>query len=176
MKRNLILTFTCPDRPGIVEAVARQVNLFGGNWEESRSARLCGDFAGIARVTVAEETHQALIEALQRIDLPEFSIQVKSTNSLAPLIDGTSTFQLACSGADHEGIVTQIASYLSRCGANLLEMETSIEPAPTTGTPIFTMHCELSLPSGFPREELVARLRELETELDVDLTLDGSAV
>ncbi len=47
MKNFLVVTITCSDRPGIVERVTDVVVTHGGNWEESRLARLGGDFAGI---------------------------------------------------------------------------------------------------------------------------------
>ena len=55
MKSFLVVTITCPDRPGIVERVTDVVVAHGGNWEESRLARLGGDFAGIAMVSVPSE-------------------------------------------------------------------------------------------------------------------------
>ncbi|MEO0415151.1 MAG: ACT domain-containing protein, partial [Verrucomicrobiota bacterium] len=38
------------DRPGLVEELSRAVAAAGGNWEESRLARLHGQFAGVVRV------------------------------------------------------------------------------------------------------------------------------
>ena len=51
-RTSLVVTFTGPDRPGIVASFARVVGEHGGNWEESRMARLAGQFAGILEVTV----------------------------------------------------------------------------------------------------------------------------
>jgi glycine cleavage system regulatory protein len=47
MRQPLIITFTGPDRPGVVDRLAGVVSQHGGNWEESRMARLAGSFAGI---------------------------------------------------------------------------------------------------------------------------------
>ena len=47
---DLVLTLIGPDRPGLVEAVAEVVAAHGGNWLESRMARLAGKFAGILRI------------------------------------------------------------------------------------------------------------------------------
>ena len=55
MKTHLMVTITCPDRPGIVERVTEVIESFSANWEESRMARLGGDFAGIVRVSVPAE-------------------------------------------------------------------------------------------------------------------------
>lgn len=42
---DLVLTLIGPDRPGLVEAVADTIAARGGNWVESRMARLGGQFA-----------------------------------------------------------------------------------------------------------------------------------
>ena len=59
MKSFLVVTITCPDRPAIVERVTDMVVAHGGNWEESRLARLGGDFAGIVMVSVPPITRAA---------------------------------------------------------------------------------------------------------------------
>jgi predicted amino acid-binding ACT domain protein len=57
---NLVLVLIGPDRPGLVEAVSDAVARHGGNWLESRMARLAGQFAGILRVAVPETARTAL--------------------------------------------------------------------------------------------------------------------
>ena len=52
MRDTLVLTVIGPDRTGLVQSVAERITAVGGNWEESRMARLAGQFAGILRVTV----------------------------------------------------------------------------------------------------------------------------
>ena len=54
MPHLLVVTFTGPDRPGIVEKLSGLVTRHGGNWEESRMASLAGRFAGILKVTVPD--------------------------------------------------------------------------------------------------------------------------
>ena len=52
---DLVLTLIGPDRPGLVESLAKRVTAHGGNWVESRMAHLAGQFAGILRVEVPPE-------------------------------------------------------------------------------------------------------------------------
>ena len=56
MRRSLVLTLLGPDRPGLVEAMAALIARHGGNWLESRMASLAGEFAGILRVEVDEDS------------------------------------------------------------------------------------------------------------------------
>ena len=39
MKTLLMVTITCPDRPGIVEQITQVVIRYSANWEDSRLAR-----------------------------------------------------------------------------------------------------------------------------------------
>lgn len=68
MSTSLVITFTGPDRPGIVNRLARLVAEHGGNWEESRSASLAGRFAGILEVTAPDARADALADALQHLE------------------------------------------------------------------------------------------------------------
>lgn len=171
MKTHLVLTFTSPDRPGIVEELTKVVVQHGGNWEESRLARLCGDFAGIARITVEADQKAAVTANLKALESRGLVVVVKETHEP----DTDSDFQVAklvCSGADHEGIVSGVASQLSRMGINVEGMETSIVPAPTTGTPVFQMACRLRLPESCDPKQLRADLERLEYELGTEIRLD----
>lgn len=175
MKSDLVLVFTSPDRPGIVEQLTTTVVQFGGNWEESRLARLCGDFAGIARISVDQDQINPLQEALQALGNDGLQVHVRSAQS-EPTVAESSTAQLICSGADHEGIVSGVARHLASLGINVEEMETGIEPAPTTGTPLFQMACQVRLPQDLQLDELSADLNALAGELGVDIAIDGNTV
>ena len=64
MSTPLVITVISADKPGLVESIAQVINRHGGNWLESRMARMAGQFAGILRVDIAAEKVEAL-----RIDL-----------------------------------------------------------------------------------------------------------
>jgi glycine cleavage system regulatory protein len=68
----MVLTIVGTDRPRLVEAVAAPVARAGGNWLESRMARLAEKFAGTLRVQARADAVPNLvgtIEALSHADL-----------------------------------------------------------------------------------------------------------
>ena len=52
MTTPLVITVISADKPGLVESLAQTISRHGGNWLESRMARMAGQFAGIVRVDV----------------------------------------------------------------------------------------------------------------------------
>ena len=52
MQTQIVLTLIGPDRPGLVEALSDEIARVGGNWEQSRMARLADQFAGILCVSL----------------------------------------------------------------------------------------------------------------------------
>lgn len=51
-KKYLLLTAIGEDRPGIVERITRRIVNYAGNIEESRTARLGGEFAAFFLVSI----------------------------------------------------------------------------------------------------------------------------
>lgn len=172
MKQNLLITFTSTDRPGIVERLTSAVVAEGGNWQESRLAKLGGDFAGIAIVSLESSRIPNLTDRLEALAGDGLRVTVKPAVA-SEVGQRRHRVQLTCSGADHEGIVNRLAAYLTKQGINVEEMETEIAPAPTTGTPIFRMTSMIGIPDGIARTELIESLHNIAGELSVDLTLDG---
>ena len=64
MTTNLVLTVIADDKPGLVESLAQTIASNSGNWLESSMSQLAGKFAGILRVSVADDRVEKLIEEL----------------------------------------------------------------------------------------------------------------
>ena len=117
MKTLLMVTITCPDRPGIVEQITQVVVRYSANWEDSRLARLGGDFAGIVMISVAHEDAEALKHALLDLCSEETTIAVKITRADDPAVRTLhAMYELHLAGADHEGIVHKTLRVSRRSG------------------------------------------------------------
>jgi glycine cleavage system regulatory protein len=166
----LVLTVLGEDRPGLVESLAHVIATHGGNWLESRMARLAGKFAGILRVSVPSVGVEALSTALQGLEaqglrlLMEWSPSDEAAQNFRQLI-------LDLIGNDRVGIIRDISQALARRGINIDELHTQYVSAPMTGEMLFKATAQLRVPSQVQLAELQEILERLAHDLVVDITL-----
>jgi glycine cleavage system regulatory protein len=166
---DLVLTLIGPDRPGLVESVADCVTTHGGNWLESRMARLAGQFAGILRVEAPPEQLDALKAALH--SLQDQGLRVVAAGATGPAGGATSLLELEAVGADHPGIVRDIAHVLARHGVNIEALTTDRLETPMSGGGLFRAQARLQVPAGLDLAKLRGDLEHLANDLMIDLSL-----
>lgn len=169
MRTSLVLTIIGEDKPGIVEQLSEQVLAAGGNWEESRMARLAGRFAGILRVSVEAERADELTARLKTFD-PSLSVVIERSGEAPQRAFRMLRIELL--GNDHPGIVRDISRVLAQQQVNIEELETDVTSAPMSGETLFRARARLQVPLSISLEWLRSRLEALAGELMVDLTLE----
>lgn len=166
---HLVLTVIAEDQPGLVERLAGCVAKHGGNWLESRMARMAGQFAGIVRVDVPAEAHGALIKELEALSVQGIRVQLAASGREP---GGRFTaIRLELVGNDRPGIVRDITRVLAEQGVNLESLLTEVAPAPMSGELLFTAEALLAVPENLPLEQLQVRLETLADDLMVELNL-----
>ena len=170
MRNTLVLTILAPDRTGLVELLAQRIAAAGGNWEESRMARLAGQFAGILLVTCDAARSDELVAAMRTLESAGLQVTVRATPAAAP--PAGSRIQLALTGADRAGIIRDVSRVLAERGVNVEELESEVSSAPMSGEPLFTARARLRVPPGLALTDLRASLEKLAGELMVDLTTE----
>ncbi len=172
MKKEMVITILSEDRPGIVERVTDVLLRYGANLEESRMARLGGEFAGIMLITVDESKMDDLTRAMDALKEQSLSVIAKATDpSVAKRYAGYVPYEIKVSGADHEGIVHGIAEYLAAQGANIEELSTDVTNAPITGIPLFSMRAVVEVPPKISTTELREKLAYIAEEQGVDIEI-----
>ena len=166
MKSYLVMTVLGNDRPGLVSSLADTVASHGGNWLESRMARLAGQFAGIVRIECAPDTVDALIHELQ---IPGLTITAVRELEDEPAARRTLVVDVV--GNDRPGIVRELSAAVANAGGNIEELTTGLESAPMSGHPMFRAHGIVSIPENTATEVLVAAIEKLGGDLTVDLSL-----
>jgi glycine cleavage system transcriptional repressor len=170
MQRNLVLTLTGPDRIGIVEEVTGLLVARDGNVEISRMARLGGEFAILMLVSVRSDQVAGLEADLERLTAQGYKVttsQARQTHAEAH--PGWLPYRIEVHGADHEGIIQEVARYLSHRGINIESMDSETTPAPISGIPLFTMTAEVVVPPALAGEGWESGLEELGGHLNLEI-------
>ncbi|MES2924256.1 MAG: ACT domain-containing protein [Verrucomicrobiota bacterium] len=170
MNCYLIMTVLGNDRPGLVSTLADTVASHGGNWLESRMARLAGQFAGIARIECPAETVDALIAELQS---PGHSGGLTVLAVREDVVEPAArrTLIVDVVGNDRPGIVRELSAAVAKAGGNIEELTTGLESAPMSGHPMFRAHGVVSIPEDTETEVLIAAIESLGGDLTVDLSV-----
>ena len=172
---DLVLTLIGPDRPGLIEAVAEVVAAHGGNWLESRMARLAGKFAGILGSEVSADKAAALQAALAELDARGIKVVGEQAGGTDVATSGR-TLDLELVGLDRPGIVREISQLLANSGANVEELSTDRTSAPMSGEMLFQAKARVRLPSNADLAHLRTALERLASDLMIEIRLVETAL
>lgn len=168
MAISLVMTIIGPDRPGLVGRLSAVIADHGGNWLESRMARLGGQFAGILRIQVPSEREQKLLAALQSLE--DLSVSTyKDTVAAAPVAQSLAKLEVV--GHDRPGIIRQISEVLAQHRVNVEELGTHCESAPMSADLLFHATATVRLPAGCSLAQLQAALETIAADLMVDIAI-----
>jgi len=174
MNTNIVLTLTGTDRTGIVEYLTKLLLDLGGNVETSRMARLGGEFAVLMLVSMPENQIANLDKGIESLTSQGFKVTTSQTGqTYAEAYAGWLPYQIEVRGADHEGIIHEIAYILSQYGINIESMDTGTTRAPVSGTPLFFMTALVVAPPDIPCKDLQARLDDVGQHLHVDIKVSA---
>lgn len=171
MRAQAVLTLTGPDRVGIVEEMTGALLELGTNVETSRMARLGGEFAVLMLVSLPAEKLSGLEDALAGLAEHGYRITVVPTEEHPTVVrTRTVAYRIDVTGADHEGIIHDIAHGLSKLGINIESMETSTSPEPASGTPLFSMRAVVAVPPELAESDWRSALSDAGDKANVDVT------
>jgi glycine cleavage system regulatory protein len=169
MRKTLLLTVVGADRTGLVESLAQRIAAAGANWEESRMARLGGQFAGMVLVTVLADRTDELAGELRALDAKGLQVTVRVVEVPAAPVAAGERMRITVTGNDRPGIVRDVSRILAERNVNVEELTSKVDSAPMTGTPLFVAHAQVRLPPGVRLGDLRTALETLGSELTVDL-------
>ncbi len=177
MHKNIVLTLTGTDRVGIVEEVTQLLLDLGGNVETSRMARLGGEFAILMLVSMPAEHLATLDRDVEKLRAEGYKVTTSETElTYAQKHPGWLPYQIKVLGADHEGIIHDIAHYLSQRGVNIEAMDTETTRAPISGTPLFVMTALVVVPPELQDQDWQAALMEVGHHSNVDVHVTAASL
>ncbi|GHE81464.1 glycine cleavage system protein R [Thalassotalea profundi] len=162
---HLIISFTSPDKPGLVDKLSKVIKLNHGNWQTSSLHHLSGFFAGIIEVAVTSEQTDLLINALKSI--PEFSLNIEVANVVSPKVPANLVLELTAN--DRAGIIQEISSVIHQQGGNLLKLVSSQESAAHSGQDLFKAKATIAIDKS-AIESLITEIESLADDLMVDIS------
>ncbi len=177
MKRpGLLLLAAGDDRPGIVDSISGLVYRAGCNLEDSRMSVLGGAFALMVLVTGTEEQLARLEEDVRELG-KDLRLTVESKRTDAARVPAKERGQgavcrIRAVSMDHPGIVHKLTRVLAEEGVNVQSLDTAVNPAPTTGTPMFSLVLDAEVPSSVDLAVLRGRLLRLGEEEGIDLEFE----
>jgi glycine cleavage system regulatory protein len=161
---TLILTIVGPDRPGLVSTLSEAIAAHGGNWIESRMARLAGQFAGIVTI----DADPALLAALPTLEQEGLRITATLTSATPPPTTGP-RLSLDVVGNDRPGIIHDVSAVLASCGANIEELTTHVASGSFSGGALFRATILFRAPNDAALDTLKSGLERLGDEMMVDI-------
>lgn len=163
-----MLTIIGVDRPGLVEALSRTVTDHGGNWEASRMARMAGRFAGILRVTVADERAGELTQALGGLEERGLRVVVEPRVEEAAPAPGR-PLMIEMVGNDRPGVIRDLSAALAARRINIEELSTEASPAPMAGGLLLRIDARLHVPDDMTSADLGDVLEEVARDYMIDV-------
>jgi len=168
VRKQLVFAALGHDRPGVLEEVTRLIVRHHGNVEASRMQRLGGDFALLMFVTAPEDRIEALRKAVNELHFVKFDVLTRLSEATEVQEETAATCAVTVMGADHLGIIHEVARYLSEQGVNIESMSTEVTAAPMSGAPLFSMSAVVRVPSRLKLADLREALDFIGGELNVD--------
>jgi glycine cleavage system transcriptional repressor len=170
MQKNFVLTLTGPDRIGIVESVTGLLLNHRGNVETSRMARLGGEFAVLMLVSMPSEQCAALDRDLERLIAQGYKVTTtQAERTYAEAHPGWLPYWIEVVGADHEGIIHEVARYLSEREINIESVDSETTPAPVSGSPLFAMTAHVVAPPTLAGQGWEAGLEEIADRMNLEI-------
>ena len=132
---RIIITAIGVDRPGLVNKITSIINQNNGNIENSKMIKIDNQFAIIMDFSTIEDINTIEEELKSIKDLEIYYKHIKSINTNKKIISKS-----LIKGADDQGIVDTVSNYFKDRGLNIIEIDTFVESAPITGSPLFNMN------------------------------------
>src|SRR5262245_41112569 len=145
-KEHLILTATGPDRVGLVEKISEFISGRGCNIEDSRMAVFYGEFAIIVLMSGDSASLSHIAGRSQDLEMETGLVVQMKAPATKKSRESSLPYKLTASCMDHPGIVYRISGLLRGLGVNIESMETKTYSAPVSGTPLFQLEADLSVP------------------------------
>ncbi len=167
---RIVLTFTGRDKPGIVHQLADVIRAHGGNWQDSRMARLAGRFAGILDVLIADEDETSFRAGLATLESQGVRFLIDPGDD--SLLPAQRRIRMECTAVDRPGIVQAITQVMVGHSITITELSTTSMETPMAGGFLFRATAMLAIANDLDTSQLHNDLEGIASDLLVELHED----
>jgi glycine cleavage system transcriptional repressor len=171
-RRYKVLTAVGRDRPGLVQRIASAIHESGANLEDSRMAILGGEFALILLFSGTADAVEQAKERARKLEA-ELGLRVSLDDTSRAAPASFLPYRLRVTGVDRPGIVATVTKVLAGRSVNVASLESRVQYAPLSGTPMFLLNAELQVPSEVALSSLRRDLLAACDEENLDFSLEG---
>jgi glycine cleavage system transcriptional repressor len=129
-------------------------------------ARLGGEFAILMLLDMPAEKTSQFEAAFEALLAQGYQLAAKPTTRAET---AGRPYRVEVRGADHEGIIREIAKGLAESGVNIESVETGTSQAPNTGTLLFTMNALVAVPDSVADSDWISALMNAGEASGVDV-------
>ena len=166
MEKIIIYVFG-KDRMGIVSDITKEISQLNGNIETSKMIQLGQDFNMLILAPLSYENLEELENKL--VQYKDLHISIKKTKLSS--INTINEFIFILKGADNEGILHNCTKLFHKLNINVIDLETKILNAPTTGSPLFYIKAVIHLQDLNILGDFKQKINSLENENNVVIKL-----
>lgn len=171
MQNLLVISALGRDRPGIVDALSETIAEYSCNVSESRMTVLGGEFAIIMMIAGNWDAVARLENNLPHV-AEKLSLTLTIKRTELRMTEGKLlSYMVEVVSMDHPGIVRDIAKFFAARNINIEELQTTSYAAPHTGTPMFSMNMNISIPGDLSIAGLRGEFMDMCDELNLDAML-----
>lgn len=171
-RHGLVLTAIGADRPGLVKGLAEQIRKYGGNLEDTRMSKLGGEFAALLLITGDPSALSQIRQHLPEIETTTgLTCTARPTTAASSTSNAITSHRFVASGIDRPGIVDSVTHVLAEKSVNLISLQSRVDNAPLTGTSMFILEAEVTLPDGISIDELEAELTDACEREELEFSL-----
>lgn len=169
MKRTVVLTGVGRDRIGIVAELTHLLFELGCNLLDSSMTLLRGEFALILMCELPDsKSIEQLEESLHGLESQlgmTVHVREMSEEELREADAAVNSFMVSVYGADKPGIVARVTKSLATAAISITDVQTK------SINDLFVMLLEVSAPPSVSGDSVRNSLKQIATELSVDITV-----
>ncbi len=171
-KNFLVISALGKDRPGIVKSLSKKILDGGCNITDSRMTVLGGEFAILLLVegqwNTLAKLENALPELQTELGLTIIGKRTEKRSQSSNLLP----YMVEVVAMDHPGIVNKLAEFFSERNINIEDLVTASYAAAHTGTPMFSVHLSVGIPSDIHLAALRDEFMDYCDALNLDAVIE----